>query len=794
MKRKLLMALMALMVMTGYTRCGPIEPPVYPNIVSLDPETTCQRGVWYSHSSSWCRSHAPDVTPTRGCWESADGEEVISNSDYWRIPDLDTTLEPGQCFKLPDCAGADPTYLGYFRTAGFNFVDPTWNVFRATGESRSAVIGARFIYLMDPPNAQQEAITEFLEDQEPEDALFLCARDDARPTGMVAGQPNPWRGWVTVGQTDEDRIANGEGANEGYAVIRYAIQIADVSGGFCGDSHIGVGEQCDDGNQVGGDGCNSMCLTEACGDDKLDVGEQCDDGNLINGDGCSSMCTAEPFFCGNGFLEPPEQCDDGARIDGDGCSATCTIETSICGNLVVEALEQCDDGNTFDGDGCSSSCLFENEPPPLPVCGNQVVEPGEQCDDGNLLNGDGCSSSCAIEPTSVCGNEIVEPGEQCDGGIDPPTACEYGQMSCQTCTTQCTHRFGDTSYCGDSFVDDQHEQCDDGNNIDGDGCSSTCVSEEVPSICGNGIIEGLEQCDDGNTVTETCPYGEGFCDVCSSACFILEGQTSLCGDGALDVLNGEQCDDGNLIDGDGCSSACLLPVNSTIEITLPMLAPDLNLVGGDRPRLTPDIDLTAAVQTNEPLSQLTASVVNCNPVDVSDCTPVVDVPGGVTDQWSVELPGFAAAPAGQAYSVELSVVDAGGLPGNASSQLNFEVYPSDAGLDVTCTRRYDIDTGELYLRFTLVDNGSLPPGYTLGDMFDARFWLYQRADATGWALDETDSVRTDFSLINPVEFRAADDGEYQLIFSGLLGFVEPIQTSIRIDTLGGPRDICTLQQ
>ena len=35
-----------------------------------------------------------------------------------------------------------------------------------------------------------------------------------------------------------------------------------------------------------------------------------------------------------------------------------------------------------------------------------------------------------------------------------------------------------------------------------------------------------------------------------------EGAAGSCGDGVLDLLGGEQCDDGNLIDGDGCSALC----------------------------------------------------------------------------------------------------------------------------------------------------------------------------------------------------------------------------------------------
>ena len=72
-----------------------------------------------------------------------------------------------------------------------------------------------------------------------------------------------------------------------------------------------------------------------CGDGNLDPGEECDDGNNIDGDGCSAVCTIEPY-CGDGNLDPGEECDDGNNIDGDGCNADCMIEepglhiTKIC--------------------------------------------------------------------------------------------------------------------------------------------------------------------------------------------------------------------------------------------------------------------------------------------------------------------------------------------------------------------------------------------------------------------------------------------------------------------------------
>lgn len=69
------------------------------------------------------------------------------------------------------------------------------------------------------------------------------------------------------------------------------------------------------------------------------------------------------------------------------------------------------------------------------------------------------------------------------------------------------------------------------------------------TACGNGKLEDGEKCDDGNVAD-----GDG----CSSKCLSekVPPPTAKCGNGELD--DGEKCDDGNVVDGDGCSGKCLL--------------------------------------------------------------------------------------------------------------------------------------------------------------------------------------------------------------------------------------------
>ncbi|MBX7194274.1 MAG: DUF4215 domain-containing protein [Sandaracinaceae bacterium] len=67
----------------------------------------------------------------------------------------------------------------------------------------------------------------------------------------------------------------------------------------------------------------------------------------------------------------------------------------------------------------------------------------------------------------------------------------------------------------------------------------------IMATCGNGFRETGETCDDGNTM-------EG--DGCSAMC--RTEVAPVCGDGTRD--RGEECDDGNTRNGDGCDRSCLV--------------------------------------------------------------------------------------------------------------------------------------------------------------------------------------------------------------------------------------------
>ena len=185
-------------------------------------------------------------------------------------------------------------------------------------------------------------------------------------------------------------------------------------------------------------------------------------------------------------------------------------------------------------------------------CGDGVVQLSlnEQCDDANTDDLDDCTTLCTIPR---CGDGIQHNNEECDDGNNEPF---------DGCNPQCR-----PAVCGDLNFESP-EECEDGCQQglpgvcepgidDGDGCEFDCTispcfdndpltGDNCPNFnCGNGVIEAGEECDDQNL--------NNF-DGCSPTC-----RLPVCGDGILERPAGEQCDDGNNQNGDNCSSLCQLP-------------------------------------------------------------------------------------------------------------------------------------------------------------------------------------------------------------------------------------------
>ncbi|MGN6104192.1 MAG: DUF4215 domain-containing protein, partial [Kofleriaceae bacterium] len=231
-------------------------------------------------------------------------------------------------------------------------------------------------YLATITSASEDAVVRDV--QNPAETPWIGASEDANDTddvfAWVTGEPFGYSHFA-AGQPDDD--ASTDGLGDCLHLVNSAGEWNDTN---CDATTFVVGRICE-------------IELQACGDHVIQSteGEECDDGNATGGDGCSATCQIEDG-CGDGNLDPGEQCDDDNVVSGDGCSATCQFEQT-CGNGVREGTEECDDGNTGDGDGCSATCELES----APTCGNGTVDAGEQCDDGNTASGDGCSSTCRNE-------------------------------------------------------------------------------------------------------------------------------------------------------------------------------------------------------------------------------------------------------------------------------------------------------------------------------------------------------------------------------------------------------------
>lgn len=102
---------------------------------------------------------------------------------------------------------------------------------------------------------------------------------------------------------------------------------------------------------------------------------------------------------------------------------------------------------------------------------------------------------CVPSLKNPCGDGILQVGvEECDDG---------NLISTDGCTSSCTS-------CGDNNTT-APEECDDGNLDSGDGCDANCTT----TACGNGIVTAPETCDDGGTEdNDSCPADciVDFCD------------------------------------------------------------------------------------------------------------------------------------------------------------------------------------------------------------------------------------------------------------------------------------------
>ncbi len=191
-------------------------------------------------------------------------------------------------------------------------------------------------------------------------------------------------------------------------------------------------------------------------------------------------------------------------------------------------------GTAWGVDDITVTGLQELSPCDTQTCGDAVVDAGEECDAGAFNSDtlpDHCRSDCTVPR---CGDGVVDAGERCDDG-----AANSDTMP-DACRTDCL-----PARCGDAVID-MGESCDDG-ATNSDTLPDACRTDCTPARCGDGTIDSSEECDDGAFNSNTTP------DACRTNC-----ASPSCGDAVVDPGEGEECDDANGVDGDGCSTVCVI--------------------------------------------------------------------------------------------------------------------------------------------------------------------------------------------------------------------------------------------
>ncbi len=124
------------------------------------------------------------------------------------------------------------------------------------------------------------------------------------------------------------------------------------------------------------------------------------------------------------------------------------------------------------------------------------------------------------------------------------------------------------SVCGDGIVDGPREECDPA--VSGsEECDPVTCTLRSTAVCGNNKLETGEECDTNDFGNKACPSGEGYL-ICTADCRLNESMCDPCGNGRVDP--GEECDprsDSILAERVSCASLTSYPIKpySAGEVT-----------------------------------------------------------------------------------------------------------------------------------------------------------------------------------------------------------------------------------
>ncbi len=451
------------------------------------------------------------------------------------------------------------------------------------------------------------------DDDDNNDPLDMGSSD-----GTVEGDSGQQGGWhaSTDGSTSDGSLDDGslddgsqsDGSPEDGSTSDGSPEDGSQSDGSPEDGSTSDGSQ-SDGSTSDGSPEDGSIHVPRCGDGIIDdgddsqpnhsskdLGEECDDGNRINGDGCNYTCKLEPEDpliyvkpaqdnCQGAFDLPFDRTKKNVSVlygNEEGEShwfkfkleepATVMIHTTapeVVDLTAPSASDAADAGSVDDLLFCYGDTLLQ-------LYSGAYCTTVEAENDDRGMTGDVENKCSAIykslnkgvwhikasahgATTDAAGNpqknllmvQIIDPVEEggdCSADRPFPIPCAFNAY-CDKATKQCKN-----NKCGD-FVIAGDEQCDDGSEqgiLDADtGSYYGCHGCRI-----NPIPEG-KPCKDLDYSCGVTPDGVNLvCDAAKDKCI-----RKSCGDRMVSA--GEQCDDGNQIATDGCHECQFTPYNGT---------------------------------------------------------------------------------------------------------------------------------------------------------------------------------------------------------------------------------------
>ena len=290
--------------------------------------------------------------------------------------------------------------------------------------------------------------------------------------------------------------------------------------------------------------------TPVCGDWVLDLEEECDDGNTLDGDGCSNSCKIE--FCGDGKVQKStgEECDTGQGSFCKGTTTSCK-RNSDC-DYVLSEFNPWLIGGVFIEKKYTNECVSKDSPT-CKACKNSY------CGDGRREGEEECDETRYCEYRNSAGGMNKS---ECSG--DNPLWSKQPDIAVAMCELEAAYGSSNISPCcyKDGLDKWQYAPC---KSEEDKNCSADC--KKIVNRCGDRKVSADEDCDQGSACLyepeKDCTEDPNICDQ-PNTCFPRNVEpcyyckyNPLCGDGKIDIEQGESCDKGRActLTGEKCTNS-----------------------------------------------------------------------------------------------------------------------------------------------------------------------------------------------------------------------------------------------